>query len=216
MNWEKLWQFLLLVNKGWWVRYLWENLLHWSAWATCEEDVSLPADPLQDLAQHGVWVFYLPAQSWTVHNALSYVRHTLLEAALVYMALIFVNIQCFCPDYHWWFFWEAPICLGAKQTGLPAHFSCVESRHKALFDEVFWNWCSGSAGFCQLWRTKAGVTACYLLQSENTKALQCVLSQLPSVKIRGVRKSVKFIHWKELERITQRDLSRIISVGVES
>lgn len=26
---------------------------------------------------------------------------------------------------------------GGKHTELPAHFSCMESRQKALFDEVF-------------------------------------------------------------------------------
>lgn len=60
----------------------------------------------------------------------------------------------FCTGYYLWFFWAVPKCLGKKSTGLPVHFSCLESRHKAVFDEVFWNWCGESAGFCQFWKMK--------------------------------------------------------------
>lgn len=62
----------------------------------------------QDLAKQGARVFYLPELSWTGNNALSCVTHTLLEATLVYMSLIFVPIQCFYPEHNFLFFWEAP------------------------------------------------------------------------------------------------------------
>lgn len=60
----------------------------------------------------------------------------------------------FHADYHLQFSIGVPRCLGKRCTGLPVHFSCLENRHKALFDEVLWSWCGENAGFCQFWKMK--------------------------------------------------------------
>lgn len=133
-------------------RYSWKEtfvlITTVNTWIGC-----LPSsEPTTGRGEDSTWPSYPPALRWTVHMSPECVRYTFLEPAyLCVYCIIFIQVFMLTTIRN---FWGFPRCLGKKCAGLPVHFSCLENRHKELFDEVLWSWCGKNAGFCQFWKMK--------------------------------------------------------------
>lgn len=118
------------------------------------------SEPTAGFTKHDVWTFCLPALSWTVHNAFSCVRHTLLEAILVYMALIFVHTQCFYPDYYFLFFMRGSLISGGEAYRITCSFFLYGEQTQST---VWWSFLKLVQWDCWILSALKNENWCYCL-----------------------------------------------------